>query len=120
PAALLARPSQRLHERDDVLLLLLVQLQPEDQVEVLNRVVERQQTTVMQVRRRILDAAKWARLGDSAGYGVAAGYQLSAIELLGLQVVHQIIRVERRLVTGRALRLAEEQFLPALLGVAGF
>jgi hypothetical protein len=49
---------QRAQERDDVLFLVRGELQPEHQVEEFHRVVQREQTIVVQVRRRILDAAQ--------------------------------------------------------------
>jgi hypothetical protein len=44
-------PSERLHECNQVLLLLARELQLQHQVEVLDGIVERQQPAVMQVRR---------------------------------------------------------------------
>jgi hypothetical protein len=46
---------ERAHERDDVTLLSARELQSEHQVEELDRVVERQQAVVVQVRRRVLE-----------------------------------------------------------------
>src|SRR5216684_9304493 len=55
-------PSQRKHVSDEIILFLLVQLEAEDQVEELDGVGERQQTPIVQVRRRVLDAAQGKRL----------------------------------------------------------
>src|SRR5437763_359271 len=44
------------HEGDQVGLFLGVQAQLQDQVKELNRVLQRQQPAVVQVRRRVLDA----------------------------------------------------------------
>ena len=49
---------QRSQERDDVLFLLRNELQSEHQVEEFHRVVQREQPIVVQVRRRVLDAAQ--------------------------------------------------------------
>src|SRR5437588_12422503 len=54
-----AAPSLQLpQERDEVLLLFCRQLRLEDQVEELDRVLQRQQSAVVKVRRRLLDAAQ--------------------------------------------------------------
>ena len=46
------------HERHQVLLFLGGQLEPQHQVEELDRVLEGQQAAVVQVGRRVLDAAQ--------------------------------------------------------------
>ena len=48
---------QRSHERHDVLLLLRCERETEHKVEELHRVIQRHQPIVVQVRRRVLDAA---------------------------------------------------------------
>ena len=50
-AATMRRASEPPHERDEVPLLLVGELEPEDEVEELDRVLERQQPAVVQVRR---------------------------------------------------------------------
>src|ERR671918_675177 len=46
------------HKGNQGLLLLLIQLQAQNKVEKLHRIVKRQESAIMQVRRRILDAAQ--------------------------------------------------------------
>ncbi len=75
-----------------------------------------EQAVVVQVRRRVLDAAERERFDRAVGRGLAAvdhGFWLE--ESLRLQVVHQVVGVVRRRVAGRALALAEEDLLAALL-----
>jgi hypothetical protein len=50
--------SQRAQEVDEVLLFARRQLRAEYEIEEFNRIVEGQQAPVVQLRRRILDAAK--------------------------------------------------------------
>src|SRR5437773_3048739 len=57
------------HERHQVLLLALAELQVEKDVEELDGVLERRQPAVVQVRRAVLDAAK--RKGLDPPFGAA-------------------------------------------------
>src|SRR5207302_729321 len=61
--------SEAQHERDEVLLLLVIQLQFQNQIEELHRVFEGQQAAVVQVRRRVLDAAQRERLDRAVRRG---------------------------------------------------
>src|SRR5712671_5447052 len=58
---------ERTQERHQVLLLLRIEFDAEDQVEELHGVVERQQAIVVQVRRRVLDAAQREGLDRAIG-----------------------------------------------------
>src|SRR5690606_34182587 len=87
------------------------------QVEVCDGVRQGQQASVMQIRGRVLDAAQRKGL-DGADTG-----RMTAVDVFGseepsfLEVMHEIVRIERRHVTTRALALAVEQRLtPQLLG----
>src|SRR6266446_9395808 len=99
------------HVSDEIVLFLLVQLQAEDQVEELNGVGERQQTSVVQVGRRVLDAAQSERLDRPIGQHDLPIYSLpDLVEALELQVMHHVVQ-ERRLwnVALRTTGLAEKQ-----------
>ena len=55
------------HEGDEVGFLFCVQLRAEHEVEELDGVFERQQAVVVQVRRRVFDAAQRERLDRAVG-----------------------------------------------------
>src|SRR5437870_4915664 len=69
----LASASQREKERDEVLLFVAAQLRAENEVEELDRVLESRQAAVVQVRRRVFDAAQRECLRLSFG---ASGVEL--------------------------------------------
>ena len=96
-----------------------VSFSPEHEVEELDRVLQRQQAVVVQVRRRVLDAAQREGLDRAVGRGLAAVDHLLLEEALDPQVVHEVVGVVRRGVAGDALGLAEEQLLAAQLALAG-
>src|ERR1700737_191245 len=104
-------------KRDQLLFLLRRQLGAEDQVEELDRVLQRQKTLVVHVGRVVLHAAQGKGFDGPVAdrHHVVDHYRLE--EALGLQVVHQIVGVEGRLVASRALALAEEDLLAAHLGL---
>src|SRR5437588_2481295 len=99
------------HERDQRGLLRRVELELEHQVEELDRVFQGQQAAVMEIRRRFLYAAQGERLDRALCGRHQAVDRLRLVEAIDLQVVHQVVGVERRRVAGGALRLAEEQRL---------
>src|SRR5216683_1892281 len=107
-------------ERHQILLLLRRQLCAEDQVEELDGVFQRQKTLVMQVGRVVLGAAQRKGFDRPVadGHHVVDHHRLE--EALGLEVVHQVVGVERRLVADRALTLAEEDLLATHLGLCRF
>src|SRR5450631_3647872 len=112
------RGSQRPHERHQVLLLLRIQLQFQNEIEELHRVLQRQQAVVVQVRRRVLDAAKRKGLDGAVGRRLAAVDRDLLEESLDLEVVHEVVGVVRRGVASGALALPEEDFLAAHLAPA--
>jgi hypothetical protein len=61
--------SQRAQEGDQILLLRRGQLVGEDEVEELDRVLERQQAAVVQIGRRVLHAAQREGLDRAVGAG---------------------------------------------------
>src|SRR5216683_6741480 len=113
-------PLKGSEECDEVLLLGPGQLRAKDQVEELDCVVQRQQTTVMHVRRRVLDAAQRERLDRPVPCFPRAVDHRRLEKALDLEIVHQVIGVVGRGVAGTALALAEEDLLPAQLGGGGF
>src|SRR5882757_6530325 len=112
-------PLKGSEECNEVLLLVAGQLRAKDQVEELDRVVQRQQTTVMHVRRGVLDAAQWERLDRPIPCFPQTVDHGRLEKALDLEIVHQVIGVVRRGVAGTALALAEEDLLPAQLGGGG-
>ena len=62
-----ASGSELLHEGDEVALLVGRELDADHEVEELDRVLEREQPAVVQVRRRVLDAAQRERLDRPVG-----------------------------------------------------
>src|SRR6202171_2807250 len=113
------RRSEGAKERDQIALLLGGQFGAEHQIEELNRIIERQQAPVVQVGRRILDAAQWEGLdGSVADFTHAVDY-LWLEETLGLEIVHQVVGVIGRGVAGTAPALAEEDLLAAQFGLRG-
>src|ERR1700730_2635221 len=103
-------------KRDQLLFLLRRQLGAEDQVEELDRVLQSQKRLVVQIGRVVLAAAQRKGFDRPVAdrHHVVDHHRLE--EALGLEVVHQIVGVERRLMASRALALAEEDLLAAHLG----
>src|SRR4051812_18879176 len=89
--------SQRQHVDDQRILLFLGQLEAEHQVEEFDSVGERQQAAVVEVRRRLLDAAQCQGL-DRAIWdnGEVVHDQTRRIKALQLQVMHIVVE-ERQL-----------------------
>src|SRR5215211_4104743 len=87
--------SQRQHVGDQRVLLFLGQLEAEHQVEEFDSVGEGQQAAVVEVRRRILDAAQRQGLDRAIrDNGEVVHDQTRRIKALQLQVMH--IVVEKR------------------------
>src|ERR1700737_5283734 len=66
----------------------------------------------MPIRGRILDSTQRKSLNGTGGGRHHTIGHLRFVEAFGLQVVHEIIRVERWLMAARALPFAEKNFLP--------
>ena len=109
------RRLQRAKERDQVGLLLVSQLCAEHQIEELDGVFEREQAVVVQIRRRIFDAAQREGLDGAVGAGLATVNHLLVEEALDAQVVHGVVGVIGRRVAGGTLGLAKEERLSAQL-----
>src|SRR5262249_62161878 len=95
--------SQRPQEGDEVALLLRLELEPEDEVEELDGVLQGQAAAVVQVRRAVLDAAQGERLDRAVARLVE--------EALQVQVVHLVVEGERRRVGDGTPGLAGGQLL---------
>src|SRR6266446_2382959 len=95
-------------------------LDAERQIEELNRIIERQQATVVQVGRRIFDTAQLEGLDGSVADCIHAVNHLRLEEALGLEIVHQVVGVVGGGVAGAALSLTEEDILPPQLSGRGF
>src|ERR1700720_429173 len=113
------RRSERAKELNQIPLLLAGQLGAEHQIEELDRIIERQQAPVMQIGRRILDAAQREGLDGSVAALTHAVDHLRLEEALGLEIVHQVVGVIGRGVAGPAPAFAEEDLLAAQFGLRG-
>src|SRR6202040_368922 len=105
------RRSERAKELNQIPLLLAGQLGAEHQIEELDRIIERQQAPVVEIGRRILDAAQREGLDGSVADLIQAVDHLRLEEALGLEIVHQVVGVIGRSVAGTAPALAEEDLL---------
>src|SRR5205807_3761250 len=95
-------------ERNEIALLLAVQLRAEHQIEKLNGIVEGQQAAVVHIGRRILDASERKCLDRSVTDFTHSVDHLRLEEPLCLEVVHQVVGVVRGSMARAALALAEE------------
>src|ERR1700704_4323210 len=77
------------HERHERRLLLRVELELEDQIEELHRVLQREQAAVMEIRWRFLDAAQGERFDWPLRGRHEAVDRLRLVETIDLQVMHQ-------------------------------
>src|SRR5215469_4572827 len=112
--------SEGTQKRDQVLFFLRSELGAKDQIEELDGVFQRQKTRVMQVGRVVLGAAQREGFDRTVAdcHHVVDHRRLE--ETLGVEVVHQIVGVEGRLVAAGALALAEEDILAAHFGWGRF
>src|SRR5687768_2372024 len=101
--------SKHSHECDDIFLLLRCQFQLEHEVEKLDRIFERQQAPIVQIRRRLLNTTQRKRLDCSLGRDHHSAFHARLEKPLDRKVVHLIVRVERWLMTHTALCFAEKQ-----------
>ncbi len=109
--------SERLQKHHQILLLLVAQPRSEYEIEELDRIVQRQKTSIVQVGGRVLDPSQRERLDLPVGNGHVIADQAWLEEPSGLQIVHRVVRVIRRRVTSRALSLSKEERLSShLLG----
>ena len=83
----------------------------QDQIEELDRIFEGQTPAVMEIRRTLLDAAQRKCL-DRPQRGFVH-------KTLDSEIVHLVIEVERRGMTGGALPLAEEHLFAAPFALGG-
>src|SRR5512144_1560936 len=104
-------PSQHAEVRDDIVLLGGGELGAEDHVEELDRIFEREQPAIVQVGRRVLDAAERERLEDPLGP--------TFVEALHAQIVRQVVGGVLAWMAGRAAPLALEYHLASKLGGGG-
>src|SRR5207249_4604917 len=75
--------------------------------------------SVVQVRRRVLDAAQWERLDRAVGAGHHRVHDAGFVETLDLEVMHRIVGVVRRGMTFGASGLVEKQRLSPQLRLCG-
>src|SRR5438309_11036404 len=93
--------------RDEVVLLLGRELQAEDEIEERDRILQREESAVVQIRRRVLDRPQCERLEDALGPPV--------VEALDLEIMREVVGEVRPGVAARTLPLpAEEPFAPQL------
>src|SRR5258708_9238580 len=96
-------------ERGQIARLLPGQFRAEHQIEELNRIIERQQTPVVQVGRLILDAAQREGLDGSVAGGIHVVDRHRLEEALGLEIVHQVVGIVLRGVAGASPALSQER-----------
>src|SRR3984893_7365046 len=119
-AAATGNSLKRAKELQQVLFFRRRQVGAEDQVEKLDRIVQRQEPPVVQVGWRVLDAAQGKRLDRPVGASQHAVDHLGLVEALHLQIVHGIVGIVGRRVAGRALPFTKKDFLAAELGRSRF
>jgi len=81
----------------------MVQFEAADDIEEFHGVFERRQTTIMKIRRRILDASQHKSFDRSIRRGSKP---------FKMQVMHLVIGERRRLMTGRTFRFSEKEVFP--------
>src|SRR5216683_1072716 len=98
-------------ECHQILLFLRRKFRAEDQVEELDRVLQRQQTLVVHIGRVVLGAAQREGFDRTVpdGHHVVDHHRLE--EALRLEVMHQVTGAKRWLGAARAVPLAEEDRL---------
>ena len=92
-------------------LVLVSEFQFEHEIEILDGVFKRQQSAVVQVRWRILDAPQGERFDWTIGVIGLSVYQLRLIEALGLKVVHLLIHKSGWHMTLDAASFSKEHLL---------
>src|SRR6266508_4111706 len=107
--------SEGTEERDEILLLLIGEPDPQHEIEELHCVLEGEEAAVVQVRRRVLDPAQRKRLDRPIHCRHAPVERARREESLRAEIVHQVVGVVRRRVADGALPLAEEHRLAPLL-----
>src|SRR5712692_6926109 len=90
---------QDAQERDQICLLLLRQVKLLDQIEKLDSIFERQQSTVVEVGGRLLNASQGKGLDRTLRGHHHAAFHPWRKKPFDFQVVHLIVRVERRRMT---------------------
>ena len=99
------------HECRKVRLFLTGESEAHDHVEELHRILQGQQPPIMEVGRRIFDAAEREGLDWAVGAGHPTVDHVRFEESFDLHVVHEIVGVIGRRVASGAARLAEKQLL---------
>src|ERR1035437_8251231 len=112
-------PSQGEHEGYQVLLFLICQPDTQDKVEVLHRVIQGQQSSIVQVGRRVLDAAEREGLDRAVVTHHHAVLHMLLVEAFRMKIVHRVVGKVRGCMAACTLSLAEEDLLPAQLGGGG-
>src|SRR5262249_41034314 len=107
------RDSEHSQERDKVTLLWLRQVQPLNQVEKLDGILESEATAVVEIGRTFLDSPQSETLDGTVA-------RLALQESLHMQIVHLVVKIQRGRVADGAVGLAEEQLLATQLLFAGF
>src|ERR1700692_3088323 len=104
--------SQSTHKRNQILLLLVSQLCAQHEVKVFHGVIQRQQSSVMHIRRRVLDATEREGLDSAVARHHHTVHHMLLVEALRLQVVHSGVCEIWARVALSASAFAEEDLLP--------
>ena len=108
------------HEFHQILFLLRAESQFKNQIEKLHRILQRKKPSIMEIRRRILNASQWKSLSRTICACHTAVDHARFIETLRLQVMHEIVGVVGCWMTAGASGLTEENSLPPLLRFGRF
>src|SRR6267142_1166100 len=93
PASCLLQRSQKRHQ---IAFLLRRQAQLQHKIKKLDCVFERKQTSIVQIRRRLLDPTQGEGLNRTLLSNHHSTFHTRHVEPFHHQVVHQVVCVERR------------------------
>ena len=105
------RSLKLVHEGDERFFLVVFEFQLEDEVEEFDGVFKGEEAAVVEVGRRIFDAAEGERFDRALFGGDVAVDGLGFVKPIDLEVVHKVVGVIGRSMAGGALGFGEEKIL---------
>src|SRR5947207_15980613 len=99
--------SESAQEGHQILLLRRGQLVGEDEVEELDRILEREEPTIVEIGRRVLNPAQREGLDRPVGARHCAVDQYRLVEALGVQIVNEVVGIVGPRLAGAALPVAD-------------